>query len=164
MFHWRIFPHRCPSTAHHNLYIPALPSRTRFHTGDLRWYVYWSSERCRQSSSGRSVILSYWPLVFNAIQYDSSVYGVLVCTKFRMVVAFAPILVCRLRIIFLSASKTLLYSMPIHVYHSGHGYIVGLRNPTTSEIVIVGASWTRGLAIHPVGELSSYLILKIYGS
>ena len=61
------------------------------------------------------MILSYWPLVFNAIQYDSSVYGVLVCTKFRMVVAFAPILVCRLRIIFLSPSKTL-YSMPIHVY------------------------------------------------
>jgi hypothetical protein len=34
---------------------------------------------------------------------------------------------------------------------SGHGYVVGFSNSNNNTSVIIGSSWTRGLAIHAVG-------------
>ncbi len=33
-----------------------------------------------------------------------------------------------------------------------HGYSVFIQNADKSETVDIGASWTRGLAVHPVGK------------
>ncbi|KAF7353579.1 hypothetical protein MSAN_01548200 [Mycena sanguinolenta] len=36
-----------------------------------------------------------------------------------------------------------------HCFHTGHGYPIEIETPE-EQTVIIGASWTRGLAIHPV--------------
>ncbi|KAL5478978.1 hypothetical protein ACEPAI_2266 [Sanghuangporus weigelae] len=40
-----------------------------------------------------------------------------------------------------------------------HGYAVGIRSPTSSDIATVGSSWTRGLAIHPVAAAITFFAL-----
>ncbi|KAJ7263902.1 hypothetical protein C8J57DRAFT_1450713 [Mycena rebaudengoi] len=37
-----------------------------------------------------------------------------------------------------------------HCEHKGHGYTVEVRNQENTDKIVIGASWTRGLAIHPV--------------
>lgn len=38
----------------------------------------------------------------------------------------------------------------------GHGYSVDIASPSdSSDSVIIGPNWTRGLAVHPVGNLPS---------
>lgn len=38
---------------------------------------------------------------------------------------------------------------------TGHGYALQLRGNATNNVVNIGSSWTRGLAIHPVGMYAS---------
>jgi len=44
-------------------------------------------------------------------------------------------------------------------FKSAHGYTVSISNQEKTASVIIGPSWTRGLAIHPVATIVTFLAL-----
>jgi hypothetical protein len=43
-----------------------------------------------------------------------------------------------------------------------HGYSVPITNQGGSRSVVIGASWTRGLAVHPVGKSMRTIFLQFF--
>jgi len=39
----------------------------------------------------------------------------------------------------------------------GHGYTVQVESPLNQQIVTIGASWTRGLAVHPIATAAAFV-------
>ncbi|KAF8642922.1 hypothetical protein AX16_009310 [Volvariella volvacea WC 439] len=44
---------------------------------------------------------------------------------------------------------------------TGHGYVVALQDAQRTASVVIGSSWTRGLAIHPVATAVTFIALLL---